>query len=182
MPARISPAFFVLRGLLIHKMAGAGTPTADIAKAFGINRSYVIRQTTVELKPRTPAERRILKHATEHQGSITRLGFGGLFRAEDITTILAGGERAKLGSLAERRAAKKINAKPAPKKESPAKRVLKLKRATPVEPVVTAPSKPPRVRVRVRKPRLNAAQKMVAENTAGADDILDAPPPPDMPL
>lgn len=171
MPARISPAFFVLRGLLIHKFAAAGTPTAEIAKALGVNRSYIIRQTTVELKPRTPAERRILKHAAEHQGAITRLGFGGLFRGEDITTILAGGERAKLGPLAERRA-----------KGAPERRAAKKINASQAARAVVKPApKPPRV----RKPRLNAVQKMLAEHApeaASADDILDAPPPPDMPL
>lgn len=195
---RVSPAFYVLRGLAIHFAARAEMPTADIAAALDVNRSYVIRQTTLSLKARTPHERRIAKLAAQFEGQITRAGFKGLLGNEDIDTTLAGGERPKLGPLAERKAAKSNTAKPkAAKPKAPAKKVAKVAKpkAAPTKvngkPAKPVAAKPAPKAAKAPKPKALKALKAPKPETlklaeqATAEDILGnggADPAPDAPL
>jgi hypothetical protein len=148
---RVAPAFYVLRQFAIMAAAAADVSTVDIAKALDVDRSFVIRQTTITLKPRTPAERRILKLAEAHGAALKRRGLGTLLTGgEDIEITLAGGERQKLGPLAERRAAKAAAAK-APKAKAPAK---------------PKPTPPPKPSLAAEKPK--ASKPKAAVNNAGA--------------
>lgn len=141
---RTSPAFQILRQFLVRTLASQKVPTVDIAKKLGISRSFAIKQAVISLKARTPDEKRILKLAREHENAIRRAGLIFLTGGEDIVTELAGGERAKLGPLAERRAkrakaeAKKpatpTKAKPAPKKAKTAPPRAAVKEPTPTKP------------------------------------------------
>lgn len=115
--ARTQPAFQIIRQVLIHAMAKKDVATLDIAKKLDHSRSFVIKQVKLALKPRTASERRLLKVAAEFESTFKSMGLSGLLRAEDVDTVLAGGERPKLGPLTERRAA----AKKAPKPAKPAK-------------------------------------------------------------
>lgn len=188
---RVSPAFYTLRGAVIHLMAREkDTTTVEIAKRLGVNRSYVIRQTTLALKARTAAERRILKLAQEREGQIKRMGLGGLLGNEDVTTVLPGGERPKLGSLEARRAAKAKPATPKAKKESapkpaPAKpaKVAKVKAPKPVkEPKTAKPApEPAKAAKKAKKPKARKlspavpVEPLAAGTGVTAEDILGAP-------
>lgn len=203
---RVNPAFYVLRQIAIHAAAKAGVATIAIAKALGIDRSYVIRQRTLMLKPRTPAERRILKLAGEHLPVIRRAGLGGLLGGADIETTLAGGERPKLGPLAERRAkrveekgAKKAKAAPKAKKAEPkAKAPAKAAPKPPAKKVTPKVKLPPQPKVKSEKPvapvpevrspkpsKPKAAPKAPPKAEAQPELPVDpsaAPPSPDTPL
>ena len=140
--ARCAPAFHILRQFIIHALAKEGVPTVEIARRLGHVRSFVIKQTTITLKPRTPLERRILKLAEVHGAMLKRAGLLGLTAGVDIETVLAGGERPKLGTLASRRAASKTTktkrarkrSKPNAKDLTPPLPAAKLLDDTPNEP------------------------------------------------
>ena len=112
---RTAPAFQIIRQFLVKTMATQGVPTVDIAKKLGISRSFAIKQAVISLRARTPDEKRIQKVAREHEAAIRRAGLGFLMGAEDIVTELAGGERPKLGPLAERRKRKDRQGAAAPR-------------------------------------------------------------------
>lgn len=195
---RVSPALQVVRQFVVRALAGAGTPTTEIAKALGLSRSYTIKQATIALKPRTAAEKRILKVAAEHEAKLKRAGVSGLLGGEDITTTLAGGERPKLGPLKARqeKRAKKAPAKKVATPKAPAKRRVKTNSV--VEAVKALPKEKPaptaKARVRKLKPKASdlkaplPAQKLsqdAHEESAQAtmDDILgDVSTPPDAPI
>ncbi len=112
---RTAPAFQIIRQFLVKTLAQQKVPTVDIAKKLGISRSFAIKQAVIALRARTPDEKRIQKVAREHEAAIRRAGLAFLMGGEDIVTELAGGERPKLGPLAERRKRKDRQGAAAPR-------------------------------------------------------------------
>ena len=169
MSNRASPALQIVRQFLVRALASSGEPTVNIAATLGLSRSFTIKQAHIALKPRNAAERRILKVANEHRAKLQRMGISGLLGGEDIVTTLAGGERPKLGPLAERRAKrekaeKKTAKKPTPKKSAPKKAPTKApekKAPKPKDPPKAAPKQkaPP-------KAKSNAAAKAAETRAA----------------
>jgi hypothetical protein len=86
---RAASAFYIMRALCIHALAAKGEPTEAIAKRFGVNRSFIIKQSTIVLKPRTDKERAILKVAKTLVSDID-FNFSVLLSGTDIKTTLAG--------------------------------------------------------------------------------------------
>ena len=86
---RASSAFYIMRALCIRALAAKGETTEAIAKRFGVNRSFIIKQATIVLKPRTDKERLILKVAKTLAADID-FNFSVLLSGTDIKTILAG--------------------------------------------------------------------------------------------
>lgn len=165
---RTSIALMLLRQLTIHAMAAAKVPTAEIAKAFDLNRSFVIKQATLMRKPRNADERRIVKVAQDYEAAIRRAGFSGLLKTdEDTTVVLAGGERPKLGKLADRQAKRAKAEAKAPKPKAPAK--LKVK-ATPTPKVAK-----PKVKAEKPAPAAKAPAK-VAKPTPALKPKVEAKP------
>lgn len=86
---RATPAFHLIRALCIRELAFQGKTTEEIAALFGVNRSFIIKQSTIILKPRTDKERAILKVANSIAHGID-LNFVDLLAGEDLKTELAG--------------------------------------------------------------------------------------------
>lgn len=86
---RATPAFHIIRALCIRELAFQGKTTEEIAALFGVNRSFIIKQATIILKPRTDKERTILKVAKSIAHGIN-LNFDDLLAGEDLKTELAG--------------------------------------------------------------------------------------------
>jgi hypothetical protein len=127
---RASSAFFLIQSILISMMTKAGTSTADIAAKLEVDRSYVIRLASdgVVMAPTNAREQHLFNLATseEFARKFQNMGLKGLLVGENTLITLAGGERPKLGPLADRRAAKEAKASaqpslPEPKAEKPAK-------------------------------------------------------------
>jgi hypothetical protein len=161
---RVRPQFAVLRQAIINIRAGQGDSTADIAEAFGVNRSYVIRLTSFGMKPTNAPERAVAKQAAEYLPALQRMGMG--FAAKDgFETKLAGddGNRGKGGGRP------RLNPKPA--KPLPAKAKPKAKA------VAKPPSAKPKPKVQAKvKPRVAAPRRNVkpAKATNGAPGGFDA--------
>jgi hypothetical protein len=176
---RTSIALMLLRQLTIHAMAAAKVPTAEIAKAFDLNRSFVIKQATLVRKPRNADERRIVKVAQDYEAAIRRAGFSGLLKTdEDTTVVLAGGERPKLGKLVDRQAKRAKAETKAPTKP----KVSKPKVKAPVKAKASKPAKP-KVTVGKVKPLTKAdkarhAAQRAAEPDSTRDPVTFAPKAP----
>jgi hypothetical protein len=154
----------LLRQLVIFAMAAKKVPTTEIAKALNLNRSFVIKQTSLTRRPRNPDESRIVKLAQDHEGYIRRMGFAGLLNTEDMSCVLAGGERPKLGPLATRKAAKAKAPKPAPKAVKAAPKAVKA------APKAKAPKPAPKPAKAASKPAPKA--KAVKAPKAVAKPVL----------
>ncbi len=105
---RVSPPFRLLQMLLIKFLAAEGVTTADIASRLDVNRSYVIRlvEAGLTMVPASPREKTLFDLATDtYANKVQQMGLKGLLANVDHPIVLAGGERPKLGSLVERRAA-----------------------------------------------------------------------------
>lgn len=127
---RASSAFYIMRALCIHALAAKGETTEAIAKRFGVNRSFIIKQSTIVLKPRTDKERAILKVAKTLAADID-FNFSVLLSGTDIKTTLAGS--VKTVKAPAKRAAKAPAKAPT---KTPAKtRKPRLTRATPQPPL-----------------------------------------------
>ena len=89
---RATPAFHIIRALCIRELAFQGKTTEEIAALFGVNRSFIIKQSTIILKPRTDKERTILKVARtlELTAALAQYNFTDLLHGEDLKTHLAG--------------------------------------------------------------------------------------------
>ena len=89
---RATPAFHIIRALCIRELAFQGKTTEEIAALFGVNRSFIIKQSTIILKPRTDKERTILKMARTlaHHQTLFGFRFTDLLAGEDLKTELAG--------------------------------------------------------------------------------------------
>ena len=170
---RVSPPFSLIQGLLIHFMAKAGMATTDIANALGVHRSYVIRSTEVVFEPTNEREQALLVLAADYLPKFQNLGLKGLLSGTNIATTLAGGEREKLGSLEERRAAKAKAAAENPEKAK-GSRKPKATPALSAEPVSTeagvAEAKP--------KGKRGGAKAPAAEPTAAPAPEVPAADPP----
>lgn len=195
MTNRTSPALQIVRQFLVRAMATSGVSTVEIANALHLSRSFTIKQAHIVLKPRNAAERRILKIANEHKAKLQRMGVSGLLGGEDVITTLAGGERPKLGPLAERRAkaekkaakkAKPATKKAAAKKAAPKSAPKKASAPTPQPAPKSAPKKPaaktaPPLKGKKMDRMLGAvAVKHVEQTSATIEDLLSdtgAPPP-----
>lgn len=120
---RATPAFHIIRALCIRALAAKGETTEAIAKRFGVNRSFIIKQSTIVLKPRTDKERAILKVARSLAANID-FTFNDMLSGADIKTTLAGSVKAVKPKV---KAAKTKPAKTKPAKtKAPAKPRLKL--------------------------------------------------------
>ncbi|MFN7882436.1 MAG: hypothetical protein ACK5PF_05410 [bacterium] len=86
---RATPAFHIIRALCIRELAFQGKTTEEIAALFGVNRSFIIKQSTIILKPRTDKERTILKVAKSIAHEIN-FSFNDFLDGEDLKTHLAG--------------------------------------------------------------------------------------------
>ena len=146
---RATPAFHIIRALCIRELAFQGKTTEEIAALFGVNRSFIIKQSTIILKPRTDKERTILKVANSIAHGID-LNFVDLLAGEDLKTELAG--------AAVRGGKTYQNTPKTPQK--PAKTPQKGAKATPKTPVLrgkNAPKTAPKSPQKPRKPRLKMA-------------------------
>lgn len=124
---RATPAFHIIRALCIRALAAKGETTESIAKRFGVNRSFIIKQATIVLKPRTDKERLILKVARSLAADID-FTFNDMLNGADIKTTLAGSVKA--AKTPTKRATK------APAKTPTKTRKPRLTRATPQPPLV----------------------------------------------
>lgn len=125
---RATPALHIIRALCIRALAAKGESTEAIAKRFGVNRSFIIKQSTIVLKPRTDKERLILKVARSLAADID-FTFNDMLSGADIKTTLA-------GSVKAAKAPAKRAAKAPAKTKAPTKtRKPRLKRATPQPPL-----------------------------------------------
>ena len=149
---RATPAFHIIRALCIRELAFQGKTTEEIAALFGVNRSFIIKQSTIILKPRTDKERTILKMARTlaHHQTLFGFRFTDLLAGEDLKTHLAGaavrgGKTYQNTPKTPQKTAKtpQKGAKTAPK--TPVSRGKSTPKTTP-----KAPQKP-------RKPRLKLA-------------------------
>lgn len=86
---RATPAFHLIRALCIRELAFQGKTTEEIAALFGVNRSFIIKQSTIILKPRTDKERTIFKVAKSIAHGID-FSFNDFLGGEDLKTHLAG--------------------------------------------------------------------------------------------
>lgn len=125
---RVTPAFHIIRALCIRALAAKGETTETIAKRFGVNRSFIIKQATIVLKPRTDKERAILKVARSLAAGID-FTFNDMLSGADIKTTLAGAAKARVAKSPKPKAAK-ASAKASAKTRKP-----RLKRATPQPPL-----------------------------------------------
>lgn len=123
---RATPAFHIIRALCIRALAAKGETTESIAKRFGVNRSFIIKQATIVLKPRTDKERLILKVARSLAADID-FTFNDMLNGADIKTTLAGSVKA---AKAPTKRATKAPAKTPTKTRKP-----RLTRATPQPPL-----------------------------------------------
>lgn len=123
---RASSAFYIMRALCIRELAARGETTEDIAKRFGVNRSFIIKQATIVLKPRTPKEAAILKVARSLATGIS-FTFEDMLTGADIKTTLAGAARPPKSAKAPAKAKKAAKPKVKPAKA----RKPRLTRATP---------------------------------------------------
>jgi hypothetical protein len=90
---RATPAFNLIRAFCIREFARQGKTTEEIANIFQVDRSFIIKQATIVLKPRTDKERVILKVAralVNTSKEIAGFSFSDLLTGEDIKTPLAG--------------------------------------------------------------------------------------------
>lgn len=166
---RVRPQYSVLRQGVIHAMASRGIPTADIAAALGVNRSYVIRLTDFGVKPLGASEKAIAKAAREYEAALRKLGMGFAF-GEGFTTTLAGddGKRGKGGGRPRKDAkpAKPVpraKPKPGPVAESLAKQkkaskanIAKAQAAKAAKPKAAKPAAVPK---KAAKPSMAKAAK-----------------------
>ncbi len=120
---RATPAFHIIRALCIRALAAKGETTEAIAKRFGVNRSFIIKQATIVLKPRTDKERTILKVAKTLAADID-FTFNDMLSGADIKTTLAGSVKTA-----------KPKAKPAKTKAPTKARKPRLKLAAPQPPL-----------------------------------------------
>lgn len=120
----MSQGYLLLRAVLVRVLAKRDVPTVKIAELLGVNRSYVIKLATIPMAPRNAQEKKLLSlaQASANANAIARLGLIGLTKGVDLVTTLAGGERPKLGTLAERaaKAAAKSARTPRAPKQAPA--------------------------------------------------------------
>lgn len=196
MTNRTSPALQIVRQFLVRALATNGMSTVKIGESLHLSRSFTIKQAHILLKPRNAAERRILKIANENKAKLQRMGIGGLLGGEDIVTTLAGGERPKLGPLAERRA--KVEkaaqkAKPTAKATSKPKAKVKAKPAAPATKEAKAPKPAPKAKKSSRQSKLpldtapplkgkamdrmlgSVAAKHIEQTDATIEDLLGTP-------
>jgi hypothetical protein len=152
---RATPAFNLIRAFCIREFARQGKTTEEIANIFQVDRSFIIKQATIVLKPRTDKERVILKVARA-LATTSRVLHGPVFvdllTGEDIKTPLAGVKTPQKG------------AKNPPK--TPVSRGGKAYRNTPKTPRAGRPTMPPadpksieRVKKRLEKPNALATPK-----------------------
>jgi hypothetical protein len=87
---RCAPTFYVVRAFCIHFLAEQGTPTEEIAQRLGVNRSFVIKQSTLVMTPRTEQEKRISDIAKTMSESFRLANLDGLLLGRDLVTKLAG--------------------------------------------------------------------------------------------
>jgi len=137
---RATAAFHIIRALCIRELAFQGKTTEEIAALFGVNRSFIIKQSTIILKPRTDKERTILKVANSIAHSPTFLDFSvsDFLSGHDLKTHLAGA---------------KTPQKPAKTTQKGVKTASK----TPVSRGKTAPKTAPKTPQKPRKQRLKMA-------------------------
>jgi hypothetical protein len=140
---RCAPTFYVIRAFCIHFLAKQDMPTEEIAQRLNVNRSFVIKQSSLVMTPRTEQEKRIFDIAKTMSEAFRLTNIDGLLFGRDLVTKLVG--RAPMPSAdpkwVERvkTRVKKPNALAAslaaPKKGKPSAKKLKL--AAPQEPLDT---------------------------------------------
>jgi hypothetical protein len=150
-PARIpmqraTPAFNLIRALCIREFARQGKTTEEIANIFQVDRSFIIKQATIVLKPRTDKERVILKVAralATTSRALVDFSFSDLLTGEDTKTPLAGVKTPQKGAknppktLVSRGGKTYQNTPKTPRKPVPKSRKPRLKMAAPQEPLDT---------------------------------------------
>jgi len=97
---RATPAFNIIRAFCIREFARQGKTTEEIANIFQVDRSFIIKQATIVLKPRTDKERVILKVAwalVNISEAFADFSFSDLLTGEDIKTPLAGAKTPQTG-------------------------------------------------------------------------------------
>lgn len=146
---RATPAFHLIRALCIRELAFQGKTTEEIAALFGVNRSFIIKQSTIILKPRTDKERTILKVAKSIAHGID-FSFNDFLDGEDLKTHLAG---AVVRGGKTYQNTPKTPQKPA---KTPQKRA-KTAPKTPVSRGKNTPKTAPNAPQKPRKPRLKVA-------------------------
>ncbi len=87
---RCAPAFYVVRAFCIHFLAEQGMPTEEIAQRLNVNRSFVIKQSSLVMTPRTEQEKRIFDIAKTMSEAFRLANIDGLLFGRDLVTKLAG--------------------------------------------------------------------------------------------
>jgi hypothetical protein len=87
---RCAPTFYVIRAFCIHFLAEQGMPTEEIAQRLDVNRSFVIKQSTLVMTPRTEQEKRIYDIAKTMSEAFRLANIDGLLFGRDLVTKLAG--------------------------------------------------------------------------------------------
>lgn len=188
---RVGPQFAILRMALIHIKAGRGEATREIAEALKVDRSYVIRLTSLSMKPTSPAEKAIMKLVQDEATGLQRLGMG--FALKDgFETTLAGddGKRGHGGGRPRNDAkpkapAKKASpakkAKSAPKADSPKKASPPKAKAKPLAKKASAPKPTPEAKPVKAKPAKTPPQRKPKPGSDGAEGVplpaVSAPAP-----
>jgi hypothetical protein len=143
---RATPAFNLIRALCIRELAFQGKTTEEIANIFQVDRSFIIKQATIVLKPRTDKERVILKVAralATTSRALHGLVFVDLLTGEDIKTPLAGAKTPQKRvknppkTPVSRGGKTYQNTPKTPRKPIPKPRKPRLKAAAPQEPLDT---------------------------------------------
>lgn len=118
---RCAPTFYVIRAFCIHFLAEQGMPTEEIARRLNVNRSFVIKQSSLVMTPRTEQEKRIFDIAKTMSGAFSLANLDGLLFGRDLVTKLVG----------------RVSAAPAPAPKKGKLSAKKLKLAVPQEPLDT---------------------------------------------
>jgi hypothetical protein len=105
---RCAPTFYVVRAFCIHFLAEQGMPTEEIAQRLGVNRSFVIKQASLVMKPRTAQEKRIFDMAKTMSESFRLANIDGLLFGRDLTTKLVGRTTPAVAKPAKTPARKKL--------------------------------------------------------------------------
>jgi hypothetical protein len=153
---RATPAFHIIRALCIRELAFQGKTTEEIAALFGVNRSFIIKQSTIILKPRTDKERTILKVAKSIAHEIN-FSFNDFLDGEDLKTHLAGAVIRGGKTYQNTPKTPQKGAKTPQKGAKTPQKGVKTAPKTPVSRGKNTPKSAPKSPQKPRKPRLKMA-------------------------